>query len=190
MAMVAVAPTAKMPLGLKGRGPSTNKGFAGKAWEKNTDGDAAFDPWEQAKQYDRSEVFVRHWVPELHDAPKGYSHHSSKSVGHGKYPKPLTTKPFDMTGASASAWQDHRRRGTFEKPSENQSFGQGYSSQIKSSENRSPDNQQEHRRVHLRSAEEVMSDRKSKSPYGDGVQVPFKVARRWQAKSSNTAACA
>eukprot|EP00746_Dinoflagellata_sp_MGD_P047329 gnl/MRDRNA2_/MRDRNA2_216731_c0_seq1.p1 gnl/MRDRNA2_/MRDRNA2_216731_c0~~gnl/MRDRNA2_/MRDRNA2_216731_c0_seq1.p1 ORF type:complete len:466 (-),score=85.93 gnl/MRDRNA2_/MRDRNA2_216731_c0_seq1:209-1606(-) len=174
MAMVAVAPTAKMPLGLKGRGPSTNKGFAGKAWEKNVEGDAAFDPWEQAKQYDRSEVFVRHWVPELQAAPKGYSHYQSNSVGFGTYPEPLTRKPFEIAGASASAWQDHRRRGTFEKPSESDA------------QDHARDEQPKQRRVYLRSAQDVTSEanRKSKSTYyGDGQQLPTKVARRWQAKS-------
>merc|ERR1712224_742022 len=90
MAMVAVAPTESMPLGLKGRGPSKDKGFAGRAWNKNVEGDAAFDTWEQARQYDPSEVFVRHWVPELQFAPPGFSHYPSLAVhGYSEYPKPL-----------------------------------------------------------------------------------------------------
>merc|ERR1740121_3153382 len=63
MAGVAAAPTAGKPLGLKGRGPATARGRAARAgnpWAKGAggSGDAVFDPWEQASQYDRNEVYV------------------------------------------------------------------------------------------------------------------------------------
>lgn len=159
MAMVAVSPTEKMPLGLKGRGPAKDKGFAGRAWNKNVEGDAAFDPWEQARQYDRSEDFVRHWVPELRSAPAGLSHWPL-SADYGKYPKPMAIKPLEHEGSAVSAWNQHRNAGTFEK-----TLGP-----------------HEH---HLKEA-----TTQSKSPYGDGPEVPFAIARRWKCKSEKAAAYA
>merc|ERR1712224_244582 len=113
MAMVAVAPTEAMPLGLKGRGPSKDKGFAGKAWQKNVMGDCVFDPWEQARQYDRSEEFVRHWIPELRSAPAGYSHWASRTLGHGKYPKPMISNPFEHDGSAVPAQNKHKHKCTY-----------------------------------------------------------------------------
>eukprot|EP00435_Cladocopium_sp_Y103_P009312 s4468_g2.t1 len=67
----------KYPLGLKGRGPTGGrkpgaKGGGGDPWAKGVDlGDAIFDPFEQARHYDRDESYVRRWLPELSALPAG-----------------------------------------------------------------------------------------------------------------------
>ncbi|CAJ1333729.1 unnamed protein product, partial [Effrenium voratum] len=80
MANVAVDLGEKHPLGLKGRGPSGGRrpnarGGGGDPWAKGVGlGDAIFDPFEQAQQYDRDESYVRRWVPELRALPMGSIH--------------------------------------------------------------------------------------------------------------------
>lgn len=102
MAGVAAAPSRGQPLGLKGRGPTSGRssgarGSAGNPWAKGTStGDAIFDPWEQGKQYDRSEMYVRRWVPELRQVPPGQAHwpHDLDATSRGGYTQPLATEPF------------------------------------------------------------------------------------------------
>eukprot|EP00931_Biecheleriopsis_adriatica_P052488 TRINITY_DN30541_c0_g1_i1.p1 TRINITY_DN30541_c0_g1~~TRINITY_DN30541_c0_g1_i1.p1 ORF type:complete len:578 (+),score=86.12 TRINITY_DN30541_c0_g1_i1:42-1775(+) len=80
MANVAVDLGAKYPLGLKGRGPTGGRkpgaqGGGGDPWAQGVVlGDAVFDPFEQAKHYDRTECFVRKWLPELKGVPVGQAH--------------------------------------------------------------------------------------------------------------------
>jgi len=98
MANVAVDLGPRYPLGLKGRGPTGGRrpgenGGGGDPWAKGAMvGDAVFDPWEQAENYDRSESFVRKWLPELQDVPKGQAHRPSTPV-RGIYPAPLAASP-------------------------------------------------------------------------------------------------
>merc|ERR1712187_257519 len=114
------------PLGLKGRGPTRTSstganGSAGDPWKQGADiGFAIFDPWEQGKQYDKSEAYVRRWVPELRCVPDGYAHQphlltpsQQRRAGCNDYPTPLAFEPFkyptgvDQEGSTAK-WK-HRR---------------------------------------------------------------------------------
>lgn len=95
MANVAVDLGEKYPLGLKGRGPTGGrkpgaKGGGGDPWAKGVDlGDAIFDPFEQARHYDRDESYVRRWLPELSALPAG-SIHTGGAVK--SYLPPLATE--------------------------------------------------------------------------------------------------
>ena len=104
---VAAAPTKGQPLGLQGRGPTAQSGQgahggAGDPWAKGkATGAAVFDPWEQAAQYDRTEAYVRRWVPELRRVPTGCAHwphdmdpESRAAANAVAYPSPLATEPF------------------------------------------------------------------------------------------------
>jgi len=98
MANVAVDLGDKYPMGLKGRGPTSNRdhgrgGAGGDPWARGAScGDVVFDPWEQAVQYDRDEGFVRRWVPELRRLPKGQAHRPPD----GAYIRPIASQPLDM----------------------------------------------------------------------------------------------
>merc|ERR1712232_875570 len=107
MANVAAAPTRGQPLGLKGRGPAKHSntgsnGSAGDPWKQGAKvGFAIFDPWEQAKQYDRDESYVRRWLPELRIVPNGAAHkphllslQERHQAGCADYPCPLATDLF------------------------------------------------------------------------------------------------
>lgn len=132
MANVAAAPTRGQPLGLKGRGPTKNSstgsnGSAGDPWKQGADiGFAVFDPWEQAKQYDKTESYVRRWLPELRLVPDGYAHQphllsqsERKRASCFGYPTPLALEPFQYARLanaqssngeeSSSARGKHRR---------------------------------------------------------------------------------
>jgi deoxyribodipyrimidine photo-lyase len=107
MANVAAAPTRGQPLGLKGRGPTKSpntgsNGSAGDPWKQGADiGFAIFDPWEQGKQYDKAESYVKRWLPQLRLVPTGFVHKPhmlSESdrlrAGCSDYPAPLALEPF------------------------------------------------------------------------------------------------
>lgn len=110
MANVAVDLGQRYPMGLKGRGPSDSRdkgrrGGGGDPWAKGAQtGDAVFDPWEQAAQYDRSEEFVRRWVPEVAHLPKGQAHDPPDLSP--AYPRPLAVLPSAMPKSSASGGPD------------------------------------------------------------------------------------
>lgn len=120
MANVAAVRGARTPLGLKGRGPTGGRrpgarGDGGDPWAKGAEtGDAIFDPWEQAAQYDRSEEYVRCWVPELRHAPPGVAHRpgdldraaraASRCPG---YPEPLAVEVLARTDRRVGAVHVH-----------------------------------------------------------------------------------
>eukprot|EP00927_Polykrikos_kofoidii_P071568 TRINITY_DN67827_c0_g1_i1.p1 TRINITY_DN67827_c0_g1~~TRINITY_DN67827_c0_g1_i1.p1 ORF type:complete len:702 (-),score=91.66 TRINITY_DN67827_c0_g1_i1:67-2172(-) len=132
MAGVAAAPSVSGPLGLKGRGPTGGRrpgarGQGGDPWAKGATngaanrggvGDAIFDPWEQAAQYDPSETYVRLWVPELRRLPAGHAHWpfdldlaARKRAGCVDYPDaPLAAAPtFTSDGGGADKCEETRR---------------------------------------------------------------------------------
>jgi len=135
MANVAVDLGDKYPLGLKGRGPSSGRlpgarGGGGDPWAKGAGaGDAAFDPWEQALHYDKTEAYTRKWVPEVRMLPTGSLHHvdsliaAMRTNSEGGYPqKPLAVEQIGLGrwplegGArggvtSAASGDDHSGRG-------------------------------------------------------------------------------
>lgn len=107
MANVAAAPTRGQPLGLKGRGPTKgsstgSRGSAGDPWKQGADiGFAMFNPWEQARQYDKTESYVRCWLPELRLVRDGCAHEphmlsdsERRQAGCSDYPAPLALEPF------------------------------------------------------------------------------------------------
>lgn len=107
MANVAAAPTRGQPLGLKGRGPTKSSstgsnGSAGDPWKRGADiGFAIFDPWEQGRQYDKTESYVKRWLPELRMVPTGFAHKphmlsdsERDRAGCSDYPIPLVMEPF------------------------------------------------------------------------------------------------
>lgn len=116
MANVAAVRGARTPLGLKGRGPTGGRrpgarGDGGDPWAKGAEtGDAIFDPWEQAAQYDRREEYVRRWVPELRNVPAGFAHRPSeldtaqrKAAGCHAYPmRPLAEEMLSRTDRRVS----------------------------------------------------------------------------------------
>jgi len=110
MANVAVDLGSRYPMGLKGRGPSDprskgRQGSGGDPWAKGAQtGDAVFDPWEQAAQYDRDEVFVRRWVPEVAHLPRGHAH-SPPDLGNS-YPRPLAVHALNLPKSSATGGRD------------------------------------------------------------------------------------
>jgi deoxyribodipyrimidine photo-lyase len=110
MANVAVDLGERYPMGLKGRGPSDGrdkgrKGGGGDPWAKGAHtGDAVFDPWEQAVQYDRSEEFVRRWVPEVADLPIGQAH-NPPDLG-AAYPRPLAVHALTLPKSPAEGCRD------------------------------------------------------------------------------------
>merc|ERR1712048_1336682 len=97
-------------MGLKGRGPSDGRdkgrnGGGGDPWARGADkGDAVFDPWEQAAQYDRNEEFVRRWVPEVAHLPKGQAH-KPPDLG-STYPRPLAVRATALSKSSATGSRD------------------------------------------------------------------------------------
>mmetsp|Transcript_23020 Transcript_23020/g.48970 ORF Transcript_23020/g.48970 Transcript_23020/m.48970 type:complete len:667 (+) Transcript_23020:33-2033(+) len=109
MANVAVDLGPRYPLGLKGRGPTGGRrpgaqGSGGDPWAKGVGlGAAVFDPWEQAAQYDRSEAYVRRWVPELRGLAPGFAQRPKNL--DSPYPEPLAVEPFlhVLRGASSRA---------------------------------------------------------------------------------------
>jgi len=110
MANIAVDLGSRYPMGLKGRGPSDprskgRQGSGGDPWAKGAQtGDAVFDPWEQAAQYDRDEAFVRRWVPEVAHLPKGQAH-SPPDLGNS-YPRPLAVHAMSLPKSSALGGRD------------------------------------------------------------------------------------
>eukprot|EP00929_Paragymnodinium_shiwhaense_P044459 TRINITY_DN22809_c0_g3_i1.p1 TRINITY_DN22809_c0_g3~~TRINITY_DN22809_c0_g3_i1.p1 ORF type:complete len:277 (-),score=40.18 TRINITY_DN22809_c0_g3_i1:58-888(-) len=136
MAGVAAAPSKGQPLGLKGRGPTPGassgaNGSGGNPWAKGASatGDAVFDPWEQGKQYDKSETFVRRWVPELREVPQGAAHwpHDLTSKPQSlaaAYPKPLAVEPLIWSDDYADAVQSRSSQ-----PSRRASTGRSQGSQ-------------------------------------------------------------
>jgi deoxyribodipyrimidine photo-lyase len=118
MANVAAAPTRGQPLGLKGRGPTKSSstgsnGSAGDPWKQGADiGFAIFDPWEQGKQYDKTETYVRRWVPEMRLAPDGFAHRphllddaQKLEAGCSDYPaSPLSLQPFSYRSLSKDTY--------------------------------------------------------------------------------------
>lgn len=107
MANVAVDLGDKYPLGLKGRGPTSGRlpgarGGGGDPWAKGvSEGDAVFDPFEQAEHYDKSEEYVRSWLQELRDVPQGDGHrphqrHWEAMVRQG-YPEPLAVEAVRLS---------------------------------------------------------------------------------------------
>jgi len=126
MAGVAAAPSKGQPLGLKGRGPSAGRsagkqGSAGNPWAKGVStGDAVFDPWEQAKQYDRTEAYVRCWVPELRHLPSGQAHWPPSCSG---YPQPLAEHAFQYPEAAKRVRTD---REAASPKTDSVSSGSGY----------------------------------------------------------------
>ncbi|CAE7885234.1 cry-dash [Symbiodinium microadriaticum] len=97
MANIAVDLGDKYPLGLKGRGPTGGRrpgarGGGGDPWARGVElGDSVFDPFEQARQYDRDESYVRRWVPELRSVPVGSIH--AQPRGPSGYPSPVAVEP-------------------------------------------------------------------------------------------------
>lgn len=71
-------------------------------WKQGTEiGFAMFDPWEQGKQYDKTESYVRRWLPELRFVPEGFAHRPHEltesdraRAGCSDYPAPLALEPF------------------------------------------------------------------------------------------------
>lgn len=110
MANVAVDLGHRYPMGLKGRGPSDGRdkgrnGGGGDPWAKGANsGDAVFDPWEQAVQYDRNEEFVRRWVPEVAHLPKGQAHNPPNL--NGEYPRPLAVHAMTLSKSSAKGCKE------------------------------------------------------------------------------------
>lgn len=143
MANVAAAPTRGQPLGLKGRGPAKgsstgSNGSAGDPWKQGTDvGFAVFDPWEQAKQYDKTESYVRRWVPELRSVPRGTAHKphllspdERNRAGCADYPFPLALELFEYPTAKetqpAPSNRNTRTVYIVESPVKDQKAGAGY----------------------------------------------------------------
>eukprot|EP00928_Gymnodinium_smaydae_P029537 TRINITY_DN22212_c1_g1_i1.p1 TRINITY_DN22212_c1_g1~~TRINITY_DN22212_c1_g1_i1.p1 ORF type:complete len:449 (+),score=54.13 TRINITY_DN22212_c1_g1_i1:85-1347(+) len=110
MANVAVDLGDRYPMGLKGRGPSDGRdkgrnGGGGDPWAQGAmTGDAVFDPWQQARQYDRDESFVRRWVPEVRNLPKGQAH--NPPAMRNVYPEPLASHALTLPKTSASGKKD------------------------------------------------------------------------------------
>nr|QDO16294.1 cryptochrome DASH [Lingulodinium polyedra] len=108
---VAAAPGARTPLGLKGRGPTGGRrpgarGGGGDPWAKGAaTGEAVFDPWEQAAQYDKGEEYVRRWLPELRAVPLGRGHRPSAMDA---YPRPLAEHPFGQGRSGESSMPEGR----------------------------------------------------------------------------------
>jgi len=104
MANIAVDLGDKYPLGLKGRGPTGGRrpgarGGGGDPWARGVElGDSIFDPFEQARQYDRDESYVRRWVPELRSVPVGSIHGQPR--GPSGYPTPAAVEPVLLSRRS------------------------------------------------------------------------------------------
>ncbi len=65
-------------------------------WVAGTGCDAApyfriFNPWTQQKKYDPECVYIKQWIPELHDVPNAQIHniHKKPLSNSIKYPKPM-----------------------------------------------------------------------------------------------------
>jgi len=120
MANVAVDLGEKYPLGLKGRGPTGGrkagaKGGGGDPWAKGVDlGDAVFDPFEQARHYDRDESYVRRWLPEVSELPAGSIHTGGAVKG---YLPPVATEAMRLGRRKLRQRKDGRGSRQWEVPS-------------------------------------------------------------------------
>jgi len=131
MANVAVDLGEKYPLGLKGRGPTGGrkagaKGGGGDPWAKGVDlGDAVFDPFEQARHYDRDESYVRRWLPEVSELPAGSIHTGGAVKG---YLLPVATEAMRLGRRKLRQRKDGRgsRQWEVEKSSESEMHQAAY----------------------------------------------------------------